>query len=65
MSNRMSAGEASQPDRLEMELRRLEDVQRRRLREVTDGFSPLSQAAVKPHPTDKKKTNVNLTNSKW
>lgn len=46
-ADRMSADEeASQPERLEMELRRLVDVQRRRLREVNVNFSPLSNASA-------------------
>lgn len=46
-SHRLSVAVASPKDeRLEMELRRLEEEQRRRPRELTEGFSPLSHISV-------------------
>lgn len=52
----MESGAIASPkeDRLEMELRRLEDVQRRRPRELTEGFSPLSHISVKHTEGSKK-----------
>lgn len=58
-SERPSAAVAASPkeERLEMELMRLvEEVQRRQLRELTEGFSPLSHISVEHRKKKEKRT---------